>query len=171
MLCTASESETRPEFWHIQQCNLFFFSGICRHIQAYSALLRHIHAYGDIVKACSGLCSHIQHPVYSSHIHNHILALAYLEPETYLKLCETLTRDIQNPGIGHYSALFRHQNLMQRLHTLKVCHLNHIKGTVIQIEKPLINNDRLRVSKVCWKFYILTIYTFAVIYPWNLLFS
>ena len=41
-----------------------------------------------------------------------------------------------------------------------------IKGTVMQIEKALIN-DRLRVSKVSWKFRIPTIYSLAVIYPWN----
>ena len=41
---------------------------------------------------------------------------------------------------------------------------NRIKGTVMQIEKALIN-DRLRVSKVFWKFHIPTIYSFAVIYP------
>ena len=40
----------------------------------------------------------------------------------------------------------------------------------MQTEKVLIN-DRLRVSKVSWKFQIPTIYTFAVIYLWNLLFS
>ena len=40
----------------------------------------------------------------------------------------------------------------------------------MQIGKPLIN-DRLRVSKVSWKFRIPTIYSFTVIYPWNLLFS
>ena len=39
-----------------------------------------------------------------------------------------------------------------------------IKGIVIQIEKGVIN-DRLRVSKVSWKFCIRTIYDFAVIYP------
>ena len=39
-----------------------------------------------------------------------------------------------------------------------------IKGTVMQIEKALIN-DRLRVSKVSWKLRILTIYSFAVIHP------
>ena len=42
------------------------------------------------------------------------------------------------------------------------------KGTVMQIEKPLIK-DRLGISKVFWKFRIPTIYNFAVIYPWNLL--
>ena len=45
-----------------------------------------------------------------------------------------------------------------------------INGTVMQIEKALIN-DCLRVSKVFWKFRILIIYNFALIYPWNLLFS
>ena len=40
----------------------------------------------------------------------------------------------------------------------------------MQILKSLIN-DGLRVSKVPWKFFIPTIYKFAVIYPWNLLFS
>ena len=40
----------------------------------------------------------------------------------------------------------------------------------MQIEKTLIN-DRFRVWKVFWKFRILTIYNFAVIYPWNMLFS
>ena len=38
-----------------------------------------------------------------------------------------------------------------------------LKGTVIQIEKALIN-DRLRVSKESWKFRITTIHNFAVIY-------
>ena len=44
------------------------------------------------------------------------------------------------------------------------------KDTVMQIEKALIN-DCLYVSKVSWKFRIANIYNFAVIYPWNLLFS
>ena len=47
---------------------------------------------------------------------------------------------------------------------------NHLKGIVMQIEKALIS-DGLRVSKVSWKFSILIIYNFAVIDPWNLLFS
>ena len=45
-----------------------------------------------------------------------------------------------------------------------------IKGTVLQIEKALIN-DLLRISNVSWKFHILDIYKFAIIYPRNLLFS
>ena len=40
----------------------------------------------------------------------------------------------------------------------------------MQIEKALIN-DRLRVSKVSWKFCIPAIFNFAVIYQWNVLFS
>ena len=40
----------------------------------------------------------------------------------------------------------------------------------MQIEKALIN-DGLGVSKVPWKFRIPTFYNFAVIYPWNLLFT
>ena len=39
----------------------------------------------------------------------------------------------------------------------------------MQIEKVLIN-DSLCVSKVPWKFHIPTIYNFAIIYPWSLLF-
>ena len=39
-----------------------------------------------------------------------------------------------------------------------------IKGTVMQIEKALIN-DHLRLSEVFRKFYVPTCYNFAVIYP------
>ena len=41
---------------------------------------------------------------------------------------------------------------------------SNIKGTVIQIEKALING-LLRVSKVSWKFGFATVYNFAVIFP------
>ena len=44
-----------------------------------------------------------------------------------------------------------------------------LKVTLMQTEKPLIN-DRLCVSKISWRFHIPTIFNFAVIYPWNLLF-
>ena len=40
----------------------------------------------------------------------------------------------------------------------------------MQIGKSL-KNDCLSVSNVSWKFRIPSIYNFAVIYPWNLLFS
>ena len=45
-----------------------------------------------------------------------------------------------------------------------------IKDIVMQMEKALIN-DRLLVWKVFWKFHILTLYIFNLIYPWNLIFS
>ena len=45
-----------------------------------------------------------------------------------------------------------------------------VKGAVMQFEKTRII-DRLRVSKISWKFCIPTIHNFSVIYPWNLLFS
>ena len=45
----------------------------------------------------------------------------------------------------------------------------YLLKVVMQIEKAL-TNDLLRVSKVSWKFCIPTIYNFAIIYPWNLLF-
>ena len=38
-----------------------------------------------------------------------------------------------------------------------------------KLKKPLIN-DNLTISKVSWKFSIPTIYNFAVVYLWNLLF-
>ena len=41
-----------------------------------------------------------------------------------------------------------------------------IKGTVILVVKALIN-DRLRVSKIFWKFRIPNIYNLAVIFPWS----
>ena len=40
----------------------------------------------------------------------------------------------------------------------------NFKGTVMQIDKTLIN-DRLRVSKISLKFRIPTTYNFAVNYP------
>ena len=45
-----------------------------------------------------------------------------------------------------------------------------LKGIAMQNEKAL-TKDRLRVSKVSWKYRIPTIHNFAVIYPQNLLFS
>ena len=49
--------------------------------------------------------------------------------------------------------------------------LRNFKGTIMHIEKTLINDDRLRVLKVFWNFRIPVIYNFMVIYPWNLIFS
>ena len=44
--------QTDSQFWHIRNS---VYSGIFRHIQAYSALLTHIHAYWCIVKVYLGL--------------------------------------------------------------------------------------------------------------------
>ena len=110
---------------HIQNLTysvLCFFSSIWWHIQSILALLKLTHAYWDIMKVYSGLFRYIQHPVLPSHISNLDMfwALLYLEPEAYLKSYETLTKHIQNPALGHYSAIFRHiQNFVQRLHTQK----------------------------------------------------
>ena len=119
MLYTASDT-----FRILAYSALLFFQlyvGIFKLIQ-HSAYLSYIHAYWGIIKAYSGLFRHIQHSLSPSHIHNLAIfwALAYLEPEAYLEPCETLTRHIQNPAIGHYSAIFRHnQNFVQPLDTQK----------------------------------------------------
>ena len=41
----------------------------------------------------------------------------------------------------------------------------------VDLSLKVMSNDRLRVSKVSWKFRISTFYNFAVIYPWNFPFS
>ena len=60
-------------------------------------------------------------------------------------------------------------NILELFKILSRVFQEWLKGTVMQIEKVPIN-DRLRVSNVSWKFHILTIYNFAVISLWNLLF-
>ena len=90
---------------------LFFF----RYMLAHSVVFSDIKAYSrnrDIIKAYLGLFRHIQHPVQPSHIHNLAIfwALAYLEPEAYLKPCEMLTRHIITlpwVNIQPYSGIFR----------------------------------------------------------------
>ena len=103
-------------------------------IQSWSALLRHIHAYWDIIYAYSSLFSTLSSP----HIHNLAVFWAYLKP------CETLTRHIQKPTIGHYSAIFRtlynasirrnlayseswniqNPSITASRHTFRSCHIN-----------------------------------------------
>ena len=84
---------------HIQNSGIFramlIQSNICRHILDIAALAWHIHAYWSIIKVYSVLFRHIQHPVEPSHIHNLVIFRA-----TYSKLCENLTRNIQNPAIA-----------------------------------------------------------------------
>ena len=72
--------QTHSEFWHIQHS---VFSGICRHIQLYSALLRHIdafHAYWHIIMAYSASCVTL---IYSQSYH-------MLSPSIYRAGGETL---------------------------------------------------------------------------------
>ena len=45
---------------------------------------------------------------------------------------------------------------------LHILNVKILKGTVMQMEKVLIN-DRIRVSKASWKFRVLILYNFAVI--------
>ena len=99
--------QAHSEFWHIQ---ISVYSGKFRHIQAYSALLRHINRWG-ITKDYWGLFRHTQNPVQPSHVHKltTFWALTYLKPKAYSKLCETLTRHIQNPVIEQFiQTLFSH---------------------------------------------------------------
>ena len=55
-------------------------------------------------------------------------------------------------------------------HIVKNPEFSTLKVTVMYSENALVNN-RLCVSKISWKFRISTIFNFAVIYLWNLLFS
>ena len=106
-------------YWirHIQNTSGIFntvFSGVGRHIQAYSALLRDIHSCWDIIKAYSAPC----------------VTLAYSQPWHILSpgifitggLFKTLWNADQaySEHSGHYSAIFKNtENLVQRLHKQK----------------------------------------------------
>ena len=70
----------------------------------------------------------------------------------------------------HQSCVFHSDliNLFIKLYSQENLDKEVLKGTVMQIEKALINN-LLHVSKVSLKFRIQTIYNFEVIYPRNLL--
>ena len=130
---------------HIENSGIFgslFLSVICQHIQSYSALLRHIHVYWDIIQAYSVPC--VTPCIFTNLPCSELIA--YSEPEAYLKPCERLAKHIQNPAIGHYSAIFSHiQNLIQCLQMQKPgilrileysepfhnCILMHIQNPVI----------------------------------------
>ena len=102
-------------FSHIQNS---IYSGICRHIQAYSALLSHIHAYWGIIKAYSAPCKTL---TYSQpcHITNPdifrtagIFKTLWNFDQAYSEICLS-----QNGLLRHYSAIFRYiQNFVKRLH-------------------------------------------------------
>ena len=70
-------------------------------------------------------------------------------------------REVQDSFPFFFSLFFSNGELLWYF-TLKV--------QSCRLKKTLIN-DRLRASKVFWKFRIPLIYIFAVIHPWNLLFS
>ena len=131
VICTVTlcyvKQQTHSGFWHIPYS---VFSGICWYIKSYSALLRHIHAYWDIIKVYSDLFRLIQHPVEPLHIDNLVIfcALAYLEPDSYLNLCERLTRHIQNPA---KELLFRYiQVYSQPFATLAFAETWHTRNRV-----------------------------------------
>ena len=92
----------------------FVFSGICQHIQSYSAsiILWQIHSYWDIIQAYSAPCITL---AYSRPCH--ILSPGIFRTGVVLKTLWNVDQHIQNSAIGNYSTIFRHiQNLVQRLH-------------------------------------------------------
>ena len=140
MLSTASDTSRILPY-----SALWFLRCVLAYSVFFSILLRHIRTYWEIVKAYPGLFKHIQHPVQSSHIYKLDIfwAIGYLEPETYLKLREPFTRDIQNTAVGHYSAIFRKiQNLMQCLHMQKPVILRILEyselSMLTHIQNPVI---------------------------------
>ena len=85
---------------------------LLKYIQTYSSIFS-IHSYWGIFKAYLGLFRHIQHPLFTTLLYSEP---RHLEPEAYLKPCETLTRHIQNSAIVRivypsiiqsYSGIFR----------------------------------------------------------------
>ena len=88
----------------------------------------------SIIKAYSLILRHYLH------IHNLAIfqTLAYLEPVTYSKLCETLTRHIQNPAIVSQNSLFRHYSaILRTLHKACICR-NLAYSESWNIENPSI---------------------------------
>ena len=83
-----------------------------------------------------------------------------------------MTRGTLKAEIAHRFNLFNEyafdftcpHKILHKSNEMKISRYLSVKGTVIQIEKALINNCK-RVSYVSRKFHIPTIYNFAVIYP------
>ena len=96
--------QTHSEFSYIQHS---VFSGICRHIQSYSALLRYIHAYWDITQAYSGIFQQLSVNLAFSQPY-HILS-----PGTFRtgSLFRTLWNGHQPYSEPCHSALFSHIQL------------------------------------------------------------
>ena len=90
---------------------------------------------------------------------------------TYSNLASYHLTSLYNKPSGYDTQLTKALLLMDHPFNTKFSEkLTLLEGTVMQIEKVLIN-DRLLVSKLPWKFLIPTIHIFTVIYSWNLLFS
>ena len=83
-----------------------------------------------------------------------MVLLDRIEPD-YVKYCPNLVAN-------GYCLIFKSQKVLYD--SKEIVQLKKVKGTVIQIEKAL-TKDRLRVSKVSWKFRISTIYNFCLINP------
>ena len=151
--------QTYSKFWHIQNS---VYSDIFRHIQAYSTWLRHININWVIIKRYLGLLRYIQNPVYPLHIHNLAVfwALVYLEPETFSKPCETLTRHVQNLAIARtiYSGII--QPYSGILWTL--CNL-HICRNFAYLEFQNIQNPSIIASQCLFK----TLYLGEIMIKWK----
>ena len=90
----------------------FFLVFLLKCLSECSSFNPHIQAYSGIFSTLCQPCIFTTLTIF--------WALTYLELEAYLNPCEMLTRHIQNPAIGHYSAMFRHfQNLVPSLHSQK----------------------------------------------------
>ena len=83
-----------------------------------------------------------------------MVLLDRIEPD-YVKYCPNLV-------VNGYCLISKSQKVLYD--SKEIVQLKKVKGTVIQIEKAL-TKDRLRVSKVSWKFRISTIYNFCLINP------
>ena len=105
--------------------------------------------------------------------------LAYLGPEVYSKSCfyghiQAYSGIFDNDSYNNINFLFCHICHFSTKFR-KTCFLNYnnvnFNAWLSLLKGIILINDRLRVSKVSWKFRIPTIFNFAVIHPWNLLFS
>ena len=84
--------------YHIQR-----YWGIFMHIEL---LLRHTQAYSSMFSTLS--IPRIFTTFFTNILTTIFWAVPYLKTVALLKPCETLTRHIQNPAIGRYSAIFMH---------------------------------------------------------------
>ena len=115
MLCTASDTFRILVysalcfvlfifFCFVLLCFCFFrykpaYSIIFSDAEAYSRILRHDLSIIRLIQTYSVSCVTLTS--------SHIWAPAYLEPEAWLKPWETLSKHIQSPAIGYYSAIFK----------------------------------------------------------------